>query len=111
MHASIHVVDASKIDQNEGSDVVEFIDKHIICALPNETKYPEISKLINKVQTHHHTTPCRNKNGVACRFNAQWVPSDETRIVCSEVNIDETKVKQSKKVIEKVFSQQVSCLI
>ena len=27
----------SKIDKNEGSEVVDVIDKYIICALPNET--------------------------------------------------------------------------
>ena len=45
----------------EDSEVVEFIDKSIICVLPDETKYPEISNLLKKVQTHHHTTTCRKK--------------------------------------------------
>ena len=61
MHATIHVVDAPKIDENEGSEVVEFIDKYITCALPDETKYPEISNLVKKVQTLHHTTTSRKK--------------------------------------------------
>ena len=93
MHAPIHIVDAPKIDENEGSEVVEFIDKYITCALPDETKYPEISKLVKKVQTHHHTTTCRKKNGVVCRFNAPWEPSDTTTIVCSDEKIDETITK------------------
>ena len=59
MHALIHVVDAPKIDENEGSEVVEFIDKYIICDLPDETKYPGMSNLVKKVQTHHHITTCR----------------------------------------------------
>ena len=29
MHAPIHIVDAPKIDENEDSEVVEFIDKCI----------------------------------------------------------------------------------
>ena len=71
MHAPIHTVDAPKIDENKDSEAFEFIDKYIIaCALPNETKYPEMSKLVKKVQTHHHTTTCRKKKGVVCRFNA-----------------------------------------
>ena len=43
MHVSIHIVDAPKIDENEDSEVVEFIDKYITCTLPDATKYPEMS--------------------------------------------------------------------
>ena len=43
MHAPIHIVDAPKIDENEDSEVVEFIDKYIKCTLPDATKYPEMS--------------------------------------------------------------------
>ena len=104
MHAPIHVVDAPKIDESNGIEAIEFIDKCITCALPDEEKYPEINKLVRKVQTHHHTTTCRKKKGVTCRFNAPWTPSMETRIVRCEENIDEMKVKSSKKLIEKVLS-------
>ena len=103
MHAPIHVVDAPKIDENNGSEVIEFIDKYITCALPDDETYPEMNKLVRKVQTHHHTTTCRKKKGVTCRFNAPWTPSMEPRIVCCEENIDEMKVKSSKKLIEKVL--------
>ena len=60
------------------------------------------------MQTHHHITTCRKKNGVACRFNAPWAPSNKTRIVCSEEKIDKTIVKQSKKLTEKVLSYIVT---
>ena len=36
VHTSIHVVGAPKIDENEDSDVVEFIDKYITCSMPDE---------------------------------------------------------------------------
>ena len=107
MHALIHIVDAPKLDENEDSEVVEFIDKYFTCALPDATKYPEMSKLVKKVQTHHKTT-CRKKKGVLCRFNAPWVPSSKTRIICSEEKIDETIVNQSKKLIEKILSYIVT---
>ena len=84
MHASIHIVDAPKIDENEFSEVVEFLDKYTTCALLDATKYPEMSNLVKKVQTHHHTTACRTKKGVASRFNTPWAPSDKTGIVSSE---------------------------
>ena len=63
-----------------------------------------MSKLIKKVQTHHHTTTCRKEKGVVCRYNAPWSPSGKTRIVRSHEAIDETIVKQSKKLIDKVLS-------
>ena len=72
--------------------VVEFIDRYITYALLDETKYPEISNLINRAQIHHNTTICRKKKDVACRFNAHWAPSDETRIIHSEKKVDETIV-------------------
>ena len=67
-----------------------------------------MSNLVKKVQTHHHTTTCRKKKGVACRFNAPWAPSNKTRIVRSEEKIDETIVNQSKKLNEKVLSYIVT---
>ena len=48
MHAPIHIADAPKIDENEDSEVVEFIDKCITCALPEATKYLEMSNLVIK---------------------------------------------------------------
>ena len=104
MHAPIHVADAPKIEVNQYNEVLAFIDNYITCALPDETKYPEISNLVKEVQTHYHTTTCRKKKGMVCRFNAPWVSSDETRIVRSEENMNEAKVNQSKKPIDKVLS-------
>ena len=100
----VHIVDARKIDENEVSEVVEFIDKYITCDLLDQSKYPAMRNLVNKVQTLHHATACRKKKGVACRFNALWAPSDKTRIVCSEGNFDETIASQIKKFIEKTLS-------
>ena len=102
-HAPIHIVDSPKIDENEESEVVEFIG-YVTCALPDDTKYPEISNLLKKVWTHYHTTTCRKKKVVVCRFNSPWAPSDKTRIVRSAENIDETIVRQRKKLIYKVLS-------
>ena len=76
MHAPIHILDIQEIDKNEDSEVVEFTDKYITCALPDETKYPEMNNLVKKVQTHHHTTTCRKKKSVTCRFNDPWAPTD-----------------------------------
>ena len=48
-HAAIYIADAPKIDENGGSEVVEFADKYITCALPDVTKYPEMSNLVKNV--------------------------------------------------------------
>ena len=63
--------------------MIAFIGKYITCSIPKEKEYPALNKLVNKVQQHRHTFTCREKKGVACRFNAPWPPSDETPIVCS----------------------------
>ena len=70
-----------------------------MCFTLDATKYPEMSNLAKKVQTHHHTTTCRKKKGVACRFNAPWTPLNKTRIIRSEEKI----VNQSEKLVEKVL--------
>ena len=108
MLAPIHVVDAPNIDENEGSELVEFIDKYITCALPDKTKYVEMSNLVKKEQTDHPTTTCRKKKGLACRFNAPWAPSSKTRIVSSKKDIDKTIIKWSKNPIDKVHSHIVT---
>ena len=77
MHAPVHIVDA-KIDENEDSEVTEFINKYITCALPEQTKYPEMSNLVKKVQTDHLSSTCRKKKDLVGRFNAPWTPSDKT---------------------------------
>ena len=61
MDVPIHIVDAPKIDENEDSEVVEFIDKYIACALRDDTKYPEMSNFVTKVLIHHSTITCRKK--------------------------------------------------
>lgn len=59
MHVPIHLVDAPKIYESEDSELVDFIDNYITCALPDEAKYLEISNLIKKLQCHHYTTTCK----------------------------------------------------
>ena len=52
MNTPIYIVDAQKVDENQNIDVVEFIDKYITCALPDNTEYPEMRNLVKKVKTH-----------------------------------------------------------
>ena len=77
----------------------------VTCSLPDESEYPELNNFLKIVQTHHHTFTCRKKKGIKCRFNAPWPPSDKTRIVRGG-DIDKDKLKESKKILDKVL-----CLI
>ena len=112
MHAAIHMVDGPKIDKIEDSEVVQFINMYLTCASPFVTEYREMSNLVKKAQTCHHTVTCRKKKGVARRSNAPWTPSDKIEIVCSEDKINETMVKQNNKRTGKVYKlQYLICLL
>ena len=58
---------------------------------------------LSKETAYPQSYTCRKKKGVACRFNAPWAPSNKTRIVFSEEKIDETILKQSKELIDKII--------
>ena len=70
-----------------------------------------MSNLVKKVQTLHHTTTCRKKKYLACRFNSHWTPSDKIRIVRFEQKNDKIIIKQSKKLTEKVLSYIVTKIL
>ena len=90
------------------TEIVEFIFNYFTCSRPDGRKYPEISHLIRKVQTHHHTTTFRRRNDARCIFNAPWPPSLKTRVVWSEENLNKAKVRESKRLAEKVLSYIVT---
>ena len=108
MHAWLHMVDAPKIYKNEDSEVVKFIDNGITCALPDETKYSEMSNLVKKCRLTI-IQPLEERS-LTCIFNAPWALSDKSRVVRFEEQIDETTVKQSKKLIEKELVVTISDL-
>ena len=60
------------------------------------------------MQTHRYTTTCRKKESIECRFNNPWALSDKNRIVPPKEKIDETTVKQSKNLIDKVLSYVIT---
>ena len=61
MHASGLAVEAPEIDENEDSEVIQFINRHVTHALTDDTRHPEISNLVNKLQTWNHTTLAQRK--------------------------------------------------
>ena len=60
-HGILHVKDAPVFDKDPDDKVVEFIDKYISCAIPDERQYPELHKLVTTVQTHGHSQTCKRK--------------------------------------------------
>ncbi len=79
-HTSIYVFDAPKLDEHSDDVVTDFIDTYATCSLPDANQRPDLHALVKTVQTHHHTTTCRKKKGIRCRFNAPWPPSTRTLI-------------------------------
>ena len=103
-HVLVHVKNAPRIDENSDKEVIEFIDKHNTCELPDNVEYPELYDLVTSVQTHHHTTTCRKKKGVRCRFDAPWPPCEKTHIIRGQ-NADKSLWKKSRKILDNVLQE------
>merc|ERR1712224_450322 len=56
------------------------------------------------VQTHHHTTTCRKRKGVRCRFYAPWPPT-ETTVISRNEGVDKEQWTKSKQVLDKVLDK------
>ena len=78
MHIFLWVADAPSFDCPGDKDLLlPFIDKYISAELP--AKNTEEYKLVNALQTHTHTSTCRKKGRVTCRFDFPMPISDQTR--------------------------------
>ena len=106
-HGILHVQGAPVFDKDSDDDVIEFIDKYITCAIPNEKQYPELHKLVKKVQIHGHSQTCEKKKGVKCRFNFPAPPSENTRIV-RKPDSDSEVIKEKRKVVDTVLANILS---
>ena len=106
MHVGIHIKDAPRIDEDDDAKVIAFIDKYITCSIPDEKEYPELNRLVKKVQIHRHTMTCKKKKGVRCRFNAPWPPSEETQIIRGK-EFSKSEQKACKEVLDKVLGEVI----
>ena len=102
VHASIHIKDAPKVDEDSDDAVTSFIDNHITVEIPNENEYPELHRLVTSVQNHHHTKTCRKKKGTTCRFYCPWPPSEKT--IISRSNVDKKDLKRAQSIVNKVVA-------
>ena len=95
-HCVIWVTDAPKHIESPDSDVCDFIDKHVSCALPAEDG--KLRELVCLLQQHKHSSYCkRNKT---CRFSFPKPPSPKTLI--TKFDPENTDVEHSKTVLKKV---------
>ena len=83
-HCVLWVKDAPKYGVDSNEDICTFIDQHVSCSIPVESK---LRDLVLQLQQHKHLSYCkRNKQ---CRFNFPHPPSSKTVIAeqCSDVQM------------------------
>ena len=95
-HCVIWVKDAPKHIESPDSDVCDFIDQYVSCALPAEEG--KLRELVCLLQQHKHSSYCkRNKT---CRFSFPKPPSPKTLI--TKFDPENTDIEHSKTVLKKV---------
>jgi len=69
-HCLIWTEDAPQIDKNSDAEVEAFCDKYLCGTLPDESEENfELRELVERLQTHRHSSFCRKTPNDACRFN------------------------------------------
>ena len=95
-HCVIWVKDAPKHLESSDSEVCDFIDQYVSCALPADDC--KLRELVCVLQKHKHSSYCkRNK---ICRFSFPKPPSPKTLI--TKFDPENTDVEHSKTVLKKV---------
>ena len=95
-HCIIWVKDAPKHIESPNSEVCDFIDQYVSCALPADDC--KLRELVCLLQQHKHSSYCkRNKT---CRFSFPKPPSPKTLI--TKFDPENTDVEHSKTVLKKV---------
>ena len=80
VHSLLWVQDAPKYGHNPLHEVIEFIDRTISCALPDETSM--LTEEDIKLQRHKHTHTCYKKKSFRrCRFGIPYPPMVSTKII------------------------------
>ena len=80
VHSLLWVQDAPKYGHNPLHEVIEFIDRTISCALPEETSM--LTEEDIKLQRHKHTHTCYKKKSFRrCRFGIPYPPMVSTKIL------------------------------
>lgn len=95
IHCIFWIKDAPRIGHSSDEDVINFIDKHISCSIPEDD--PDLAALVQDLQVHSHSSSCRRHGH--CRFNYPRPPVG--RIIISQEPKDdiEKTVKDAKETL------------
>ena len=55
---ALHVKDAPKLDENPDDEIIDFVDKHISCTIPDVKEDKELHELVTTLQTHRYSQTC-----------------------------------------------------
>ena len=104
-HCLLWVKNAPKIDDNDDTTVINFIDKYITAALPEDNYRNEhVRGLVSKLQRHTHSEYCRR--GKHCRFSFPKPPTPATIITRKPAEVySDDKITNAKKVLQYVQNQ------
>lgn len=101
-HTILWIKDAPKLDVNSDEEIVNFINQHQTCAIPQDED-AELRQLVLSLQKHVHSATCR-KTG-SCRFHFPKYPSSETLIARKpEVENLERLINIKSEVFKKVIT-------
>ncbi|KAI8512099.1 hypothetical protein Bbelb_111990 [Branchiostoma belcheri] len=99
-HTILWMEDAPKLGVDSDADVVNFINKHQTCAIPDEEE-EDLRHLVLSLQKHVHSSTCRKAG--SCRFRFPHPPSTETMIGRPSDEANATAVQRDLKVKEEVL--------
>ena len=81
VHSFWWIAGEPNVDTIEGrQQAPQFIDQYISTKLPDQTREPELNRLVHTLQTHEHSPTCYKQNRVNCTFDFPRPTSTETRI-------------------------------
>ncbi|KAL7881106.1 hypothetical protein SRHO_G00033600 [Serrasalmus rhombeus] len=81
IHCLFWVKDAPEFENDMDQGVCDFIDRYILCKLPDPNTDTELHRIVSEVQTHsrNHLKSCK-KNNKHCRFGFPKPPMAKTII-------------------------------
>lgn len=106
MHIKIWIENGPIIGIDKDEDVVNFIDKHITCRLPDQLLEPELYALVIKYQLHKCTDSCIRKRFTGhcsikyCRYG---FPKNVQGITCLNT-VEDTLVAKRKSAGSKIYN-------
>ena len=99
-HSILWIKNAPKLKDDE-EKVIQFIDQLITCHLPTEVEDYKLRKLVQKLQTHVHSSACKKNQN--CRFNFPKPPTCKTLI--AKAKESQQDVDKANIIVKKIFNQ------